>query len=62
MKKGFVACSIRTILFMLIEAIKDDCRCCQWGGSSGSAAAAAKALAKPDRARQGDAGGIRKIG
>ncbi len=58
MYKGFITCSVRTILFMLIEAIKDDCRCCQWVGSSDSAAEAASPGAKPHRARQGYAAGM----
>ena len=52
MYKGFITCSVRTILFMLIEAIKDDCRCCQWVGSSDSAAEAASPIVS-----EGDEGG-----
>jgi hypothetical protein len=38
------------------------CAAVAWAGSSGSAAAAASPGAKPHRARQGYAGGIRTIG
>jgi hypothetical protein len=55
MYKGFIACSVRTILFMLIEAIKDDCRCCQWVGSSDSAAVATS----PGWIRRGRGVGVR---